>query len=419
MNISKNLLNRILITFAAILVFRLLSYVSVPGVDTDLILAFFDTNKSNALGMMNMFSGNAVERFSIVALGVMPYITASIIMELLAYTYQPVKNTKETDMKKYTKNIKLLTVGLTFLQAIGVTFGLTQLVGLNGQSAILIDPTMFGIIAGITMTVGTMILLWLGEKITQLGIGNGVSIIIFAGIISGLPRAISGTVEVMNNGTLSFLSIISVIAFIALIISVIIMIEQAERRIPVHNKKQISSGIVGRPNFVPIKVNIPGVIPVIFASAILMMPTTFIQGSTNDILIKIGDFLNPATISFNILMFILVVFFSFFYASISFNAKKISEDLSKQGNFIPGIRQGEGTEIYLKNKAAKLTIFASLYLGVISTVPLLIVQSLGVPFYFGGIAALIVVNVAIDVYNKIESEKLNDKYNSGELVHKF
>jgi preprotein translocase subunit SecY len=413
---SKDLVNKILITLGFILIYRLLAYVPVPGVNIDVVKEFFDSNSSGALGLVNMFSGNAVERLSIISLGIMPYITASIILELLAATFPSLsKMKKEKDgMQKYMQIIRYTTIVITLIQAIGVSMGLNTLTGKTGESAIMLDMNTFIAVAAISMVTGTMLLMWIGEQITQKGIGNGISLIIFAGIVSGIPSAIGGTVDLVNQGQLSFIKVIAILAIILLTVWAIIYVELGERRIPVTytRKVQIQNQNKRIMNYIPIKVNLSGVIPVIFASAILMFPATILSSSQNEYLLAIADFLNPASFTFNFLMFIFVVFFSYFYASITFNAKDISENLKRQGGFVPGIRAGNGTEELLNAVAGRLTFWGSIYLGIVATIPLLIVQSMGVPFYFGGVAVMIVVQVAIDTMKKIEAQQYMNKYNT-------
>jgi preprotein translocase subunit SecY len=413
---NKDLLNKILITLGFILIYRILAYVPVPGVDLTVVKEFFDTNSNNALGLVNMFSGNAVERLSIISLGIMPYITASIIMELLAATFPALgKMKKERDgMQKYMQIIRYTTIGITAVQAVGVSMGLNSLTGKSGQSAIMIDMDTFIAVATISMIAGTVMLMWIGEQITQRGIGNGISLIIFAGIVSAIPSAIGGTVDLVNSGQMSFLVVIAILIVILLTVGIIIYIELAERRVPVSYSRKVVMQNQNKKimNYIPIKVNLSGVIPVIFASAILMFPATILQGTQNETLMLISDYLNPNSYTFNIFTFLFVVFFAYFYASITFNAKDIADNLKRQGGFIPGIRPGTGTSEFLNDVASKLTFFGSIYLGLVATVPWLIVKAMGVPFFFGGTAVLIVVQVAIDTMRKIEAQQYQNKYNT-------
>ena len=410
----KSLVNKILITLGFLLAYRILAYVPVPGVNVDVIKEFFDANSNNALGMFNMFSGNAVRRLSIISLGIMPYITASIIMELLAATFPELgKMKKERDgMTKYMQIIRYATIAITLIQAIGVSIGLQSLTGKGGESAIMVDSTTFIVIAAFSMLAGTMLLMWIGEQITQRGVGNGISLIIFAGIVSGIPAAIGGTINLVNTGELNFLVVLAILAIIIVTVGFIIYVELGERRIPVsYSRKVMMQNQKKRVmNYIPIKVNLSGVIPPIFASAILMFPSTILHASTNPIVQKISDFLNPNSYTFNIIMFLLVIFFAYFYASIVFNAKDIADNLKRQGGFIPGVRPGEATAHYLNEVASRLTFWGAIYLAIISTLPWILVKSMGVPFYFGGTAVLIVVQVALDTMRKIEAQIYMSKY---------
>lgn len=411
---NQQLVNKILITIGFLFIFRLLAYVPVPGVDTAVIASFFDEHSADALGLFNMFSGNAVERLSIISLGIMPYITASIIMELLAATFPNLAQMKkERDgMVKYMQIIRYATIVITIVQAIGVSIGLQGMTGKDGSSAILVDHSTFVTLAVVSMLAGTMLLMWIGEQITQSGIGNGVSLIIFAGIVSAIPSAISQAITMVNTGAMGFLSLLGIIALVIATILVIIYVELGERRIPVtYAKKTMLQNQNKRVmNYIPVKVNLSGVIPVIFASAILMFPMTVMSSSTNPYVQSIADVLNPNHYFFNFLTFVFVVFFAFFYASIVFNAKDISDNLKRQGGFIPGVRPGESTKDFLNDTAGRLTITGAIYLGLIATLPWVIVKAMGVPFFFGGTAVLIVVQVALDTMRRIEAQVYMSKY---------
>ncbi|MBD3799357.1 MAG: preprotein translocase subunit SecY [Epsilonproteobacteria bacterium] len=411
---NQQLVNKILITIGFLFIFRLLAYVPVPGVDTAVIASFFDSHSGDALGLFNMFSGNAVERLSIISLGIMPYITASIIMELLAATFPNLAQMKkERDgMVKYMQIIRYATIAITVVQAIGVSIGLQSMTGKDGSSAILVDHNTFILLAVVSMLAGTMLLMWIGEQITQKGIGNGVSLIIFAGIVSAIPSAISQSVTMVNTGAMSFLTLLAIVALVIATVLVIIYVELGERRIPVtYAKKTMMQNQNKRVmNYIPVKVNLSGVIPVIFASAILMFPMTVMSSSTNSTVQAIADVLNPNHYFFNFLTFVFVVFFAFFYASIVFNAKDISENLKRQGGFIPGVRPGESTKEFLNDTAGRLTITGAIYLGLISTLPWVILKGIGVPFFFGGTAVLIVVQVALDTMRRIEAQVYMSKY---------
>ena len=404
---SNALTQKILITFGFLFAYRVLAYVPVPGVDTAVIASFFDG--TGVGGMANLFSGGAIQRFSIISLGIMPYITASIVMELLAATFPNIgQMKKERDgMQKYMQIIRYATIVITLVQAFGVSVGLQNMTG-----AVLMDPTTFTIITTVSMLTGTMLLMWIGERITQSGIGNGISLIIFAGIVSGIPAAISNTMTSVNTGALSFITVLAILAIILVTIFVIIYVELGERRVPIsYSRKTIMQNQDKRVmNYIPIKVNLAGVIPPIFASAVLMFPITLLGHTDNSIAKAIADALAPGGIGFNIATFILVVFFAFFYASIAFNAKDIADNLKRQGGFIPGVRPGEHTKEFINEVASRLTGAGAFYLAIISTVPFLLINTMGAAFYFGGVSVLIIVQVALDTMRKIEAQIYMNKY---------
>ena len=404
---SNALTQKILITFGFLFAYRVLAYVPVPGVDTAVIASFF--NGQGVGDMVNMFSGGAIERFSIISLGIMPYITASIVMELMAATFPAIgQMKKERDgMQKYMQIIRYATIVITIVQAFGVSVGLQSM---NG--AVLIDPTTFTIITVASMLTGTMLLMWIGERITQSGIGNGISLIIFAGIVSGIPSAISNTMTSVNTGALSFIAVLAMVAIILLTIFVIIYVELGERRIPIsYSRKTIMQNQDKRVmNYIPIKVNLAGVIPPIFASAVLMFPLTMLGSSDNEFAKAIADTLAPGGMAFNAVTFLLVVFFAFFYASIVFNAKDIADNLKRQGGFIPGVRPGEHTKEFIMGVADRLTGSGAFYLALISTLPFILINSIGASFFFGGVAVLIIVQVALDTMRKIEAQIYMNKY---------
>ena len=381
--------------------------------DLNVIADFFNQqgNAHNALGLFNIFSGNAVERLSIISLGIMPYITASIVMELLAASFSSLgKMKKERDgLQKYMQIVRYVTIFVTIVQAISVSFLLKNV---SGTNAILIDMNLFIAVAVFSMLTGTMLLMWIGEQITQKGVGNGVSLIIFSGIVSGIPSAISGTFDLVNTGEINYLVLIAIVVVILVTVFVIVYIELAERRVPISYARKVIMQNQNKRimNYIPIKINLSGVIPPIFASALLIFPSTILQASSNETLRSVADFLSPDGYAYNIFMFFLVIFFAYFYSSIAFNSKDIAENLKRQGGYIPGMRPGEGTVNFLNTLVGRLTFFGSLYLALISTVPWILVKSMGVPFYFGGTAVLIVVQVAIDTMRKIEAQVYMSKY---------
>ena len=410
------LVQKILITLGFLFAYRVLAYVPTPGVDLGVIKEFFDNNSSNGLGMMNMFSGGAVQRLSIIALGIMPYITASIVMELLSATFPALGEMKKDQdgMQKYMQIIRYFTIFITVIQAIGVSMGLQSMTGKSGASAVMIDPTVFTILATFSMLTGTMLLMWIGEQITQKGIGNGISLIIFAGIVSGLPSGIGNTIRAVNAGEMNFLVVLAILAIMLITILVIIYVELGERRVPIsYSRKTIMQNQTKRVmNYIPIKVNLAGVIPPIFASAILMFPLTMLQSSSSPIARAISDSLAPGGLTFNVVTFLLVMFFAFFYASIAFKAKDIADNLKRQGGFIPGVRPGDHTKDFLNEVASRLTSSGAIYLAIISTVPFLLISSMGASFYFGGVAVLIIVQVALDTMRKIEAQRTMNQYDT-------
>ena len=409
------LVSKILITLGFLFVYRMLSYVTVPGVDIDQITKFFadDSNTQGALDMFNMFSGNAVERLSIISLGIMPYITASIIMELLAATFKGLgQMKKERDgMVKYMQIIRYATIFITVIQAIGVS------IALNGANSVVpAAQDNFVFIAVVSMVTGTMLLMWIGEQITQRGVGNGISLIIFAGIVSALPDAIGQAFNLISRNAMSILDLVIILTLVIGTVLIIIYVELGERRIPISyaRKTMMNNQNKRIMNYIPIKVNISGVIPVIFASALLMFPMTLLQSSDNDIAKAVGDFLNPNGYMFNVVTFVFVVFFAYFYASIAFSAQDVADNLKKQGGFIPGVRPGASTKEFLNETASRLTFTGAIYLGLVATLPWALVKLLGVSssFAFGGTAVLIVVQVALDTMRKVEAQQYSSKYNT-------
>lgn len=407
---TKGIVNKILITLAFLFAYRILAYVPVPGVDVSIIKSFIDDNANNALGLFNMFSGNAVERFSIISLGIMPYITASIIMELLAATFPNLGKMKKerNGMQKYMQIVRYATIGITIIQAVSVSIGLNSM----SNGAIKIDLNLFIVVAVFSMLTGTMLLMWIGEQITQRGVGNGISLIIFAGIVSVIPSDIGKTFNLVNTGQLNVFVLLILLVVILVTVGVIIFIELAERRIPVSYARKVVMQNQNKRimNYIPVKMNLSGVIPPIFASALLVFPSTILQASSNSVIQAVADILRPDGYVYNLLMFIFVIFFAYFYASIVFNAKDIADNLKRQGGFIPGLRPGEGTTNFLNNVASNLTFWGALYLALVSTLPWVLVKFTGVPFYFGGTAVLIVVQVAIDTMRRIEAQIYMSKY---------
>lgn len=416
---NRAIVNKILITLAFLFAYRVLAYVTVPGVDVGVIQSIISDYSDGVLGLFNMFSGNAIERFSIISLGIMPYITASIIMELLSATFPGLaKMKKERDgMQKYMQIIRYVTIVITIIQAVSVSIGLGSMQE-GARSAVTIDLPIFVTIAVFSMLTGTMLLMWIGEQITQRGVGNGISLIIFAGIVSGIPQAVATVFDLVNTDQISIIAFIGLLIVVIVTILAIIIVELSERRVQVSYARKVIMQNQNKRimNYIPIKINLSGVIPPIFASAILVFPSTLLQASSNDVVRRIADILSPTGYTYNALMFLLVIFFAYFYSSIVFNAKDIADNLKRQGGFIPGMRPGEGTATFLNNVASNLTLWGSLYLALVSTLPWLIVKATGIQFYFGGTAVLIVVQVAIDTMRKIEAQIYMNKYKTLSVV---
>jgi preprotein translocase subunit SecY len=400
-----DLTRKILITLGFLFLYKSFAYISVPGVDVGVIKNLFNQEAGNLLKMANMFSGNAIQQFSIVSLGIMPYITASIIMELVAASFKSIGQLKKEKegMEKYIKIIKYTTVLIATIQTIGIAVGIYAM----QSNAILIDKNLFITLAVITMVTTTMVLVWIGEQITQKGIGNGISLIIFTGIVTSIPSGLVQMGELLRNGELSFFVLLGFVVIVVGTTVGIIYVESGERKIPVSYVKNGQDEGTKIMNYIPIKLNIAGIIPPIFASAVLMFPITVLSSSQNPFLKSIADHLHQTGLLYNILMFVLVVFFSYFYTSIVFNSKEISENLQKQNSYIQGIRPGQPTQDYLDKIVTRLTFSGSMYLGIISTIPWFFVREIGIPFYFGGTMILIVVQVAIDTMKKYQAEVNN------------
>jgi preprotein translocase subunit SecY len=399
---NKDLINKILITMGLLLFYRVMAYIPVPGIDIGVLQELLQNNK--IVEMANIFNGNAISRFSIISLGIMPYITASIIMELMAATFANIKILKKTQegMFKYIQYIRYLTIVITIVQSFSIAF---MLMGSNG--VVLIEHSLFLFLTVISLTTGTLVLMWLGEKITQHGIGNGISLIIFASIVTGIPSAIASTFVLFDKGGISFFTVLITSLLIITTVVTIIYIELAERRLPL---SYIKNNTFQNTNFLPIKINLAGVIPPIFASAILILPTTTLSKIDNQYAVMISDMFSPGNILYNISMFFLVIFFAYFYTSITFNTQEISENLKKEESYFDGFRPLEETKLYLDSVVSRLTFVGSIYLAIISTIPFIFIKELGVPFYFGGPMVLIIVQVALDTMKKIEASFIANKY---------
>ncbi len=427
---ATELKKRIWFTLAALVVFRLLSHVPLPGIDPVALQAQFDTTKGGVLDFFNMFSGGALERMSLIALGVMPYITSSIVVQLatsLSPALGALKKEGESGRKKLNQYTRYGTVALTIIQGYFIAVGLESWGATSGQSAV-VEPGMLFRVACVTALLGgTMFLMWLGEQITSRGIGNGISLIVMAGIVSQLPRALVNVFEGGRTGTMSPLLIFGILILVIGLIAFICFMERAQRRVLIqYPKRQSARGMMqSDKSFLPLKINTANVIPPIFASSLLLMPLTLVQFAGNqvagestwgDIVLSITQNLQHGSPLFMALYAAGIIFFCFFYTAVVFNPEETADNLKRYGGFIPGIRPGKNTEIYLDYVLTRITVIGAAYLTFICLVPEYLVTALGIPFYLGGTSLLIVVNVTIDTVTQIQSHLLAHQY--GDLIKK-
>ncbi len=414
---AKDLKQRILFTILALIVYRIGTYIPIPGIDPFALKQIFEQNVGGILGMFDMFAGGALGRMTIFALNIMPYISASIIMQLLTVIspqLEQLKKEGEVGRKKINQYARYGTVLLATVQGYGVAVGIENMSS-QGMQAVMDPGLFFRFVTVVTLVSGTLFLMWLGEQITQRGIGNGISLIIFTGIVSQLPIALSTTFELGRTGALSALFIVFLLVMSVSVITFMVFIERAQRRILIqYPKRQIGSGgKTADSSHLPLKINTSGVIPPIFASSLLLLPVTFVSfnsGSGPEWLNTLSIFLSrghPVYLTFYISM---IVFFAFFYTAIVFNPKDTAENLKKYGGFIPGIRPGENTANYLDYVLTRLTVVGAIYLSAICLLPELLISKYKVPFYFGGTSLLIVVSVTMDTVTQIQSYLLAHQY---------
>ncbi len=431
-NFSKatDLKKRLWFTLGALIVFRLLSFVPLPGIDPRSLAALFDQTRGGVLDFFNMFSGGSLERMSLIALGVMPYITASIVVQLatsMSPALAQLKKEGESGRKKINQYTRYGTVFLCAIQGYFIAVGLESWGAQQGGSAVLDPGLMFRITTVISLVGGTMFLMWLGEQITSRGIGNGVSLIIMAGIVAQLPTALAQALEGGRTGTLSPVTIMAVLALAAGLILFICFMERAQRRVLIqYPKRQTARGNIQQErSHLPLKINTAGVIPPIFASSLLLMPLTIAQFSGNrtagesawgDFIITVTSALQHGAPLYMALYGIGIIFFCFFYTSVVFNPEETAENLKKYGGFIPGIRPGKRTEEYLDYVLTRITVIGSAYLTLICLVPEFLIARAGIPFYLGGTSLLIVVNVTMDTVTQIQSHLIAHQY--GDLIKK-
>ncbi|HET9579520.1 MAG TPA: preprotein translocase subunit SecY [Usitatibacter sp.] len=411
-----DLKRRLIFLVGALVVYRIGTYIPVPGIDPTELARLFQQGKGGILDMFNMFSGGALSRFSIFALGIMPYISASIIMQLLSVVspqLDALKKEGEAGRRKITQYTRYGTVVLSLFQALGIS------VALESQPGLVIDPGMaFRLTTVITLMTGTMFIMWLGEQITERGIGNGISMIIFAGIVAGLPHAIGGSLELVRTGAMSILAAIVVFALVVLVTGIVVFIEKGQRRILVnYAKRQVGNRLYGgQSSFLPLKLNMSGVIPPIFASSIILFPATLANwfGSNEHLtwLKDVSAAMSPGQALYIILYAAAIIFFCFFYTALVFNSKETADNLKKSGAFVPGIRPGEQTARYVDRILTRLTLTGAIYVTLVCLLPEFLRTELNVPFYFGGTSLLITVVVTMDFMAQLQAYLMSHQYES-------
>jgi preprotein translocase subunit SecY len=409
---------RILFLIGALIVYRIGTHIPVPGIDPAALQELFNQQRGTILDMFNMFSGGALQRFSIFALGIMPYISASIILQLLTVVHPKLEQLKkegEHGRRKINQYTRYGTVGLAAFQALGVA------IALEGQQAagghVVIDPGLgFRVTAVVSLVTGTVFLMWLGEQVTERGIGNGISMIIFAGIVAGLPGAVAGTLELGRTGELHTLTVLFLLAVILAVTAIVVFVERGQRRITVnYAKRQVGRRMyAGQTSHLPLKVNMSGVIPPIFASSIILFPSSvagwFGSGEGAGWLKDLAGMLSPGQPLYVLLYTTAIVFFAFFYTALVFNPKDTADNLKKSGAFIPGIRPGEQTARYIDGVMTRLTLAGAIYLVSVCLLPEIMILNWNVPFYFGGTSLLIVVVVVMDFMAQVQAHLMSHQY---------
>ena len=416
-NKFSELKGRLLFLIGALIVFRIGAHIPVPGIDPNQLTKLFQSNQSGLLGMVNMFSGGALSRFTIFALGIMPYISASIILQLSSEVFPfliQLKKEGEMGRKKITQYTRYATVLLAFIQSFGIA---TML--LKQQNLVIMSTMQFYFTAIVCLVAGTMFLMWLGEQITERGIGNGSSMIITTGIISGIPGGIGKTLTLASQGSLTVFSTIVIFMLIVLVTYFVVFVERAQRKIPVnYAKRQVGNKIMqAQSSHLPLKLNLSGVIPPIFASSIILFPATILGWLSNGSqrlhwLSSVSDMIHPGQPLYVLLYASAIIFFCFFYTAIVFNPKETSDNLKKSGAFIPGIRPGENTSKYIEKVILRLTLAGALYITLVCLLPEILILKWNVPFYFGGTSLLIVVVVTMDFMVQVQSQIMSVQYES-------
>jgi preprotein translocase subunit SecY len=427
---AAELKKRLWFTIGALILFRLLSFVPVPGIDPVAMSALYQTQSGGILDVFNTFSGGALSRFSIVALGVMPYITASIVVQLGATLYGPwqtLRKEGETGRKKLNQYTRYLTVAITLVQGYLAVRGLEAQTLRQGIEAVVQPGILFELAGTVSLVGGTLFLMWIGEQITSRGIGNGVSLIIMAGIVARLPQGVGQLLEGGRTGSLNGIVVVGIIVLTVALILFICFMERAQRRVLIqYPKRQTARGMQQERSHLPIKLNTAGVIPPIFASSLLLMPLTVLQwagnrasagGSTSDWLITISTFLQHGSVPYEMLYVSGIIFFTFFYTAVQFNSEETADNLKRHGGFIPGIRPGKATELYFDYLLNRITVVGAVYLALICVIPDLAAGSAGLTsLRLGGTSLLIVVNVTMDTVSQIQSHLIAHQY--GDLIKK-
>jgi len=416
-NISKipELQKRILITFGLLAVYRVGAHVPTPGIDTVALAAFFEQAKGSLLGLFDMFAGGALSNLSVFALGIMPYISASIILQLLTIAVphlEKLSKEGEAGRKKIIQYTRYGTVVLSIIQGFGIAVGLENMAGPTGVS-IVIDPGWgFRLMTMLTLTAGTAFIMWLGEQITERGIGNGISLIIFAGIVCGLPEAIVNTIRLQSMGEMGIFVILFLVVMMVGVVGFIVFMETGQRRIPVQYAKRVVGRKMygGQSTHLPLKINTSGVIPPIFASSIIMFPATIANFIPHPWMKMVADSLVPGRVVYEMLYVAFIIFSCYFYTALTYNPVDVAENLKKYGGFVPGIRPGKKTADYIDEVLTRLTFSGAIYVSAVCVLPSILISYFNVPFYFGGTALLIVVGVALDTAGQIETHLLTRQY---------
>jgi len=415
-----DLKRRLWFLLLALVVYRVGAHIPVPGIDPDQLAALFQGQQGGILGMFNMFSGGALSRFTVFALGIMPYISASIIMQLLTVVVpqlEALKKEGEAGRRTITKYTRWFTLGLATFQALGIA------VALESQPGLVVDPgVQFRFTAVVSLVTGTMFLMWLGEQITERGLGNGISILIFAGIVAGLPSAIGGMGELVRTGSMSALVALFIVALVVLVTAAVVYVERGQRKITVnYAKRQVGNRVYGgQSSHLPLKLNMSGVIPPIFASSIILFPATIAQWFTSgdttspvvSVLKDLAATLSPGQPVYIVLYAAAIVFFCFFYTALVFNSRDTAENLKKSGAFVPGIRPGEQTARYIDRILMRLTLAGAIYITAVCLLPEFLVLRWNVPFYFGGTSLLIIVVVTMDFMSQVQAYVMSHQYES-------